>query len=273
MKRILFLFVLLAHLQLLSCGADHQTGPEYYTRMAADYGALIENGTLNGIEGRIDQTFAQAMVGKSAEPLRKLGAELEEVYAKKPVGLVAYWLGYLHYYEAIYHGQQEDAAASEQAVKRGIEYLEGIKKKNSEDLALLALLQSYSIQFTTGMKAGFLSGKVKKNAKLALELNPKNIRAQFVLASNDYYTPAQYGGGELAEGYLLKAIEMPNQEVPNDMLPAWGKEEAYEMLVNLYMQQENWDEANRHLQAASKLYPDSYTLNRLASRLVRSSGK
>lgn len=103
---------------------------------------------------------------------------------------------------------------------------------------------------------------------MAVELDPENIRANFVYASNDFYTPEMYGGGKEAESYLLKALELPSQKVENTYLPSWGREEAYEMLIKVYIKAEKWNEAKEHYAAGIEEFPRSYVINQLAAKLI-----
>ena len=142
-----------------------------------------------------------------------------------------------------------------------------MKNKNSEDYALLAMLQGFSIQFK-GMKAMFISRDIKKNLKKAIAIDSTNLRAYYVFASNDYHTPEKYGGGKKAEEYLLKAISLPAQKIKNDYLPSWGKEEAYEMLIKLYIKKEKWELAKKYYKEGIKKFPESYTISQLATQLI-----
>jgi uncharacterized protein HemY len=94
------------------------------------------------------------------------------------------------------------------------------------------------------------------------------LRAYYVYANNDFRTPEKYGGGKEAETYLLKAVSLPAQMMRNEYLPSWGKEESYEVLIKLYIRQEKWDLAKKYFQEGIKEFPDSYTINQLASKLV-----
>ena len=114
----------------------------------------------------------------------------------------------------------------------------------------------------------FISSSIKKNLKKAIAIDSTNLRAYYVYASNDFHTPEKYGGGKEAEKYLLKAISLPSQKIKNDYLPSWGKEESYEMLIKLYIKKEKWDLAKKYFQEGIAAYPESYTINQLASKLV-----
>lgn len=185
-----------------------------------------------------------------------------------PHAYTTYWLGYTSLHESIYYLQKGDKGQAEKVVLDGIRLLEAQSSRSSEHYALLAYLQSYAIQFRYGMSAYMAASKAKKNAGEALKLNPQNLRAYYVLGSNDFYTPTRYGGGTKAEGYLLRVLTLPEQSVRNPLAPSWGKENAYELLVRLYLRQNQPDRARTYYQKAKQLYPDSSTLKALAKQFV-----
>ena len=222
---------------------------------------------LVGIQNKIYNSFVQCVMLKDQKSLTKLSVELEELNKVKKQNIILYWRSYLQFYLAIYHLEIGDQKRAEQQIDIGIDWLNEMKNKNSEDHALLAMLQSFGIQFK-GLQAMFISGSIKKNAKRAIATDSKNLRAYYVYASNDFYTPKKYGGGKETEEYLLKAISLPAQKMKNDYLPSWGKEESYEMLIKLYIKKEKWDLAKKYFQEGIKEYPDSYSINQLASKLV-----
>lgn len=178
-----------------------------------------------------------------------------------------YWNAYLGFYKSIYYLKVGDKVTCEKVVKDGISQLEKIAK-TSEEYALLAYLQSFSVQFHKGMEAGFVSSKVKKNADKAIALNAKNIRAYFVLGSNDFYTPAAFGGGRKVEEYLTKAISISEKQTQDRVLPSWGKDSAYEMLIKFYIKQKKTDLAKKYFADAQKLYPKNYAINDLGKQIV-----
>ena len=129
-------------------------------------------------------------------------------------------------------------------------------------------MESFSIQYASGIEVPFISKRVKQNAEKALQLDSLNLRAYFVLGLNDFYTPEQYGGGKKVEDYLLKAIKLNDQSVSNPYLPSWGKNTAYEMLIRLYINHKLFAEAKKYYQEAIALFPDDYMINKLANELI-----
>jgi tetratricopeptide (TPR) repeat protein len=138
----------------------------------------------------------------------------------------------------------------------------------SDFSTLLALMESFSIQYASGIEIPFISKRVKQNAEKALQLDSLNLRAFFVLGSNDFYSPEQYGGGKKTASYLIKAIKLNEQSVPNPYLPTWGKNSAYEMLIRFYINHKKFAEAKEYYQEAITMFPDDYMINKLAKELI-----
>lgn len=235
---------------------------------AINYSAPIKPDTLlAGIQNKIYDVFVQSLLSKDNNSLSKLSNELAELNKVKKQKLILYWQSYLQFYSSIYYLNSGDKKTAEQEIDKGIDWLKEMKNKNSEDYALLAMLQGFGIQFK-GMRAMFISGDIKKNLEKAMAIDTTNLRAYYVYGSNDFYTPEKYGGGKETEKYLLKAISLPVQKIKNDYLPSWGKEEAYELLIKFYIKNKKWDFAKRYYQKGIKKFPKSYTINQLASQLV-----
>ncbi len=223
---------------------------------------------LVNIQAKIMDAFIQGFMTKNTAALEALDGQLAALGQQKPSGLVQYWRAYNHYYQAIAHIKTGDKPLSEKAINQAVALLGEIRAKNTEDYALLAHTQGFAIQFKSGMSAGIASSKAKKNGEAALSADPNNLRAHFVLGSLDHYTPKQFGGGKKVETYLLKAVSLPEQSVINTYLPSWGKNEAYAMLVEHYLDKGDKENAKKHYQDAAKLYPEDYQLAQLAKKLI-----
>ncbi len=225
------------------------------------------NSLLLNIQSKIRIAFLQDIVTHKNTQLAILAKQLDSLYSVSNQNLIRYWQAYTQFYISITYMDMENKKRAGKENDIGVNYLKGIKNKNSEDYALLAMMQGFSIQFK-GMRVVFISSSAKENAQNALLLDSTNLRANYVYASNDFYTPKAYGGGEEAEKYLLKAISLPEQKVKNGYLPSWGKEETYEMLVKLYIKKKNWELAKKYYRQGLSLFPKSYRLNQLAAKLV-----
>ncbi|RXQ96645.1 hypothetical protein EO244_03190 [Ancylomarina salipaludis] len=222
---------------------------------------------LNGIQGKVDQAFLLALKTKQAAPLLHLDQKLNKIGGKNSNPIITYWQSYLSYYLSICHLQLKDKKNAEESINKAIELIENMENKNAEDYALLAYEQSFSCQFKPGIIIPFVSKKLKRNCETALQIDSLNMRAYFVLGSNDFYTPEMFGGGKSAEKMLLKAIDMPEQKIANPFLPSWGKMNAYELLIRWYIRKEKWNLAHKYYQEGLKKYPTSFLIQELASKI------
>ncbi len=223
---------------------------------------------LKDIQNKIYQSFINGLMSKDPSDMEAIDAKLKALYREHPQNIILYWQAYLQYYKAVYHIKHKDNENSKKEIMAGVEIMEGLSPKNSEDYALLAMLQGYAIQYLPNMKKGIYSTKTKKNIANAIKLDENNLRAHYVAASNDYYTPKEFGGGKIMEKHLLKAIDLPDQQHPNAFLPSWGKELSYAMLIEHYINEENKEEAKKYFKKAIEIYPESYSIRSLATKLI-----
>jgi tetratricopeptide (TPR) repeat protein len=235
--------------------------------LSASLKSIDQNDTLLiNIQGKVMDAFIKGKISKSDKGLIDLEQALLKLNNNN--GIIIYWYSYTCYYHSIFLMIEKDNKGSEKILGEGIRQLKNVSKLNSEHLALLALMESFSIQYASGIEIPFISKSVKQNAEKALQLDSLNIRAYFVLGSNDFYSPEQYGGGKKAAGYFIKAIKLNDQSVSNPYLPSWGKNSAYEMLIRFYINHKQFSEANKYYQEAISLFPDDYMINNLAKNLI-----
>ena len=223
---------------------------------------------LKGIQLKIEEAFLQSLNLENDRMLLDLKEKLETSAGDTNHPTITYWQAYLQFYLSLYYLETGNRKAASGAIDEGIQLLEKAKGKSSEDYALLSMLQGFGLQFK-GMQAMFIASRVKKNAKTAIALDSNNLRAYYVYASNDFYTPEAYGGGKECEKYLLKAISLPVQKEKSDYLPSWGKEESYELLVRYYMRKDKRDLAKKYVHEALREFPDSYSLKKLEEKLYQ----
>ena len=231
--------------------------------------AIEQNDSLlYNIQQRIYNAFVQSHITQSDQELLKLERSLNEIYKQSNNSLIAYWYSYTCYYHSIFYFITKDNKNSEKILNEGINTLSEAETKTSEHFALLAMMESFSIQFAPGTEAIFISKRVKEDGQKAMDLDSTNLRSYFVLGSSDFYAPEQYGGGEKAEGYLKKAILLEDQSMKSPYLPSWGKNSAYELLIRFYIRKLQWDEAKKYFKEAIALYPDDYMINQLSGELI-----
>ncbi len=257
MKKKLFLAGILMltslHCGVLACSEAHVNKTN------------VQSSVLDSIQHKIESAMYECFSTGNTKPLDNVYNQLNQIKPKN--NIVAYWMAYVNYYQAVFLVKTKDKKESQTKINEGIVLLEKQRRKNSEDYALLALLQSFSIQFKSGMAAGILSSKVVDNAEKSLELDSLNIRAWYVLASNDFYTPESFGGGKNTEKYLKKAVSIPEKPHKNPYLPSWGREYAYDMLIRFYIKNDKLDDARETLKSASLLFPNSYIIKQYENKL------
>ncbi|MBT6568115.1 MAG: hypothetical protein HON19_04330 [Flavobacteriales bacterium] len=242
----------------------------YLLNPSEQFNNSTQDSLLFDIQDKINTTFIKSLTTHNNDSFSELNAQLERLYETKKQNLILYWRSYLYYYSSIYYLKQKDKEKAEKEIDKGIHLLEQIQNKNSEDYALLSLMQSFAIQFK-GAKAMFISKNVKKNARKAIALDSTNLRAYFAYGSNDFYTPERYGGGRDVESFLQKAISLPSQKTKNEYLPSWGKKEAYQILIKFFIRNEKWEFAKDYSQKGIVAFPKDYSLRQLASELAGKS--
>ncbi|WP_231372824.1 hypothetical protein [Aureivirga sp. CE67] len=268
----LFLIMIVCFLQVNcanSSNTDTKEKPKAQVEVSKeDFSVDFKDNLLEDIQQKIMDAFVSSVIAKNPKALTELETKLEDLYKDKKQDLILYWIGYLDYYKSIYYYELKQSRLSEEAVTDGINKIKQIKNKNTEYYAILGLLENFSLQYARGMNAMTLSKSVKENADMAMNLDANNVRAYYVAAVNDYYTPVDFGGKKKAEKLLLKAISLPAQKVKNNYMPSWGKEESYELLIKFYLNSGNKEKAKEIYQKGIKEYPDSYLLKELASKLI-----
>ena len=209
---------------------------------------------LQNIQSKIDSALSRSFAHQNTAPLDSMLTQLANLTPQN--NLTTYWQSYARSMETIFFMRNKQAKEAEHIINRACDDMEQLNKKNAEDYALLASVQNLAIQFRSGMGAGKLSSQAVGNAQTALQMDSTNLRAWYVLATNDFYTPAFFGGGKKTEKFLLKALSFPAQQVPNPYMPSWGREEAYQLLLTYYVQKEQYEQARVLLNAAQKEYPN-----------------
>lgn len=218
---------------------------------------------IENIQEGIYNAYIQSIISKTSIALDSIDTQLEEVQSKKNQDIITYWQGYLQYYTSIYYLKNGDKKYAGKVIEKGISAVKEIKGKDSEDYALLSLMRSFSIQFK-GDDAPVAAKEMKQYAEKAITLDSTNLRAQYVFASYDFNTPKKYDGKQKTEKHLLKAISLPIQKINSIYLPSWGKEEAYELLIIYYLDQDDKTNALKYYVEAIKVFPQSFALKQLS---------
>jgi len=218
--------------------------------------SIDQNDTvLINIQEKVLDAFVNGKISRSDKGLVDLEQALLNLDKNNKNGIIIYWYSYTCYYHSILLMIEKENKSSEKILDEGIMQLENV-------------MESLSIQYASGIEIPSIFKRVKQNAEKALQLDSLNLRAYFVLGSNDFYAPEQYGGGKKATSYFTKAIKLNDQPVVNPYLPSWGKNSAYEMLIRLYINHKQFAEAKKYYQEAITLYPDDYMIIKLSKELL-----
>jgi hypothetical protein len=214
------------------------------------------------IQSRIMEAFMSAFLDKNNYEIESIIDELSDSYEDSGNKIFLYWKGYALYYNSVAYLKNREAKKSNRELAQGIELMESIENKDSEDYALLSLLYSFSCLFT-GYPAILETYENCNNcAEKALELNKNNIRAYYVLANSDMYR-----GGKNVEKYLLKALAIKQAKSKDPYLPTWGREEIYGLLTSYYIKEKQYDKAEEYIDLGLQEFPNSYTLQENQSKL------
>lgn len=104
---------------------------------------------------------------------------------------------------------------------------------NNDELLVLEAFYYQAMIMVDPKKYGQpYSAKARELLQKAQGINKANPRAEFLLAQNVYYRPAQYGGGKkVALPLFEKSAKLfKQQNTDNYLLPVWGEETNNKMI-------------------------------------------
>lgn len=170
-----------------------------------------------------------------------------------------YWLAYTNYLLAngqLEAGQMDAARAS---LIEASTLLRGIQVRNAESYTLLGMVSGLQIAVMPQSQIGELMSGARDAMEKAVALAPDSPRVLYARAVGDYSTPAQYGGGRLAEGLLRKVLAMP-AERNRALQPIWGRDDSAALLIKVLAASDRNAEAKKTYQEFIALYPKSAPL-------------
>ncbi|MEM0992541.1 MAG: hypothetical protein AAGI49_05860, partial [Bacteroidota bacterium] len=250
MKSTFILSLLFCAFSLVACSSQVDT-KDY----EATFVSLSPNDHLDEMEETIQNAFNQSFMQQDITPLENVLKYLDDMEANE---WVTYWKAFALYRKSIFHTVGGAIEQSEASIAQALETLKTAPSKTSEHYALEGMLLSFSTQFASGMKAGIVAQKASSAFKKAIKLDENNMRAHYGMGSQDFYTPEKYGGGKKVEAYLKTAIALDDQHIDNPVMPTWGKDEAYEILLRYYIKKEQFEQAKSLFQQAMEAYPGHY---------------
>ncbi|ANQ52703.1 hypothetical protein MY04_5371 [Flammeovirga sp. MY04] len=194
----------------------------------------------------------------------KQSNQLEGIIQKQPND---YWKAYAYFKSSIYSVKMGDEDKARKEVEQALSIIKEAENQDSELLALEGNILGYSISLNPA-KTQSLASKSTSKYKKALKLNKQNMRAYLGLGENDFHTPEKYGGGKVAEKYLLKALEAPITTSEDVNAPNWGRERVYMLLVKLYERQGKSEKSVKYCKEGIAAFPNDYELKQLADKVL-----
>lgn len=238
-----------------------EVGRSPYTS-AYSFDRLHQSDTLRtAMQQKIQEAFQEDLVNKEASKLVRLEIALEQDQSVDDL-LKNYWIAYINYLKTLVAQQQKDQVKAKEADEKGIAILEKNTTKSADDYALLALLKGLSFYFAQPGNEMNVYVEIEHLITSGVGLDKNNVRLQYVQAVLDFHTPKEYGGGSKTERFLLNAIEWPETNADNPQRPTWGKEEAYDLLIQYYLREDKKDKAKKYFDEGKFSFPTSYGILR-----------
>jgi hypothetical protein len=192
-----------------------------------------------------------------------------------PKGQLAYYAPYWRAYTAyalagqqLKLGKRSDAAAS---LDEATSALKRIAAPDAETMSLNALVVGLQLAVASPNQYAALTAEARTSLEGAKSASADNIRVLFASAVADYATPAQYGGGRLAEGLLRRALAS-KPEPRRALVPNWGRDDCAALLIRILAASSREAEARKLLTEYATLYPKSGPLASIATVLARPAG-
>lgn len=169
-----------------------------------------------------------------------------------------YWKTYLQYYKALIYKKLKQEDRAEHAIDSAVSFLQD-NLMGSEEYALLAACKSLSMPYANVISLASLSSEVKSLARKALKMNPDNLRAYYVLCSQNFHTPKMFGGMARVEEYAIEGLKCPNSLHPESRYaPRWGRPLIYRILIEFYKGEKNKAKMLEYKRRAEREFPDKF---------------
>lgn len=207
-------------------------------------------------EDTLDKNISDAIAQKKPELMDGI---INDIKNDKKISsdYKKYWSSYVYYKQSILYRNMKDNDGASKSIDLSIDSLKD-NLKTSEDYALYAACKSFSTQFANMTQLGSIAAEVQENAEKSLELNPKNVRAYYVLASQNFYTPKMFGGMTKVEEYGIKGIACPLSQDEEFYTPYWGKVDLYMILLKYYETEKKPKELAKINDLAKKEFPSFF---------------
>ena len=194
---------------------------------------VVATGSNNKFEILMKQNLEVLRANSESTSYSNLGDEFEKIakHNKKHFEPI-YYSAYCYIISSWQITDEQDKTAVLSKAKSQIEKAKKISPNNDELLVLEAFYYQAIIMANPQKYGQSYSGKANELLKKAQAINKANPRAEFLLAQNVYYRPAEYGGGKtVALPLFKKAEKLFNQQNTTDYLsPVWGEQTNEQMI-------------------------------------------
>lgn len=226
----------------------------------------IKKSVFSGMQEKIEAAFGKSFALQNLQEFDLLESQIIENQSNE--NLKNYWLSYLYFYKSIYFLKMKNQEKARDFLTQSIDILQNTKTKTAEDYALLVNEKSLFFPFLKSQAELMKNdAEIKSLLEKGFKLNKENPRLLAVAGIYDAQTPKEYGGGKKAEKYLLKALSVKDKNLNNSELPRWGKEQAYEFLIQFYIAENQKDKAKLFLEKFKTEFPQNHSLKKLESLL------
>src|SRR5699024_696621 len=110
-----------------------------------------DDSLLYNIQQKIDHALRSSIQSRNAKKLKTIEKKLDVL--DKSNRIVQYWKAYTLYNEALFGISTGNKRTGSDALNKGMQILENIKTKGSDDYALLASMQGFDIAYKGGSDA------------------------------------------------------------------------------------------------------------------------
>lgn len=188
--------------------------------------SVVTYGSTNNFEKLMKQNLATLRANSDNTDYQKMGDEFEKIAKHNKNRFEP--LYYSAYCYIISSWQITDVTKKTivlDKAKSQIDKAIVISPNNDEILVLEAFYYQAMIMVNPQKYGQSYSAKANELLKRAQGVNKANPRAEFLLAQNIYYRPAEYGGGKkVALPLFEKAAKLfIQQNTDNYLLPVWGE--------------------------------------------------
>lgn len=224
--------------------------------------SMLSGNDLNYVENIQSQILEAAKEPNSEKAITKLlmiNHKLGRNNFNENTPVLVYWKALTLYFLSIKYDQSGKENLSNTYNSEGQSLLANKKDANSEELALLSMLQNYSIKFATILNYKDVSDKAMHSGLNALALNTHNPRAYLALAEIDFYTPQIYNGRGKCEHLLLTALNL-RKSSSKPGYPSWGRERTFLYLIEYYKSVQDNNAAIKYLRMARIEFPGNSTI-------------